>query len=228
MKIAVFGDSYSEKVSIPTQPSWFELLEEHGHQVTSFGSGGSSVLYSAMLLNKHAENFDFLIWAVTNPTRISVVIDESPYTLHFTDIGIHNPHHFKKETADKINAADDYFKHLMEFDEQDLIATALVQFMQSKYKNLMIIPCFLDPLRTDFNLFDLCAKEIDYYFPNVDYQEFFQNYTDLRRCHFSIENNRILSNIIAENLYPGVFQTSYDNFVNPSADKEFYFSKKHK
>lgn len=226
MKIAVFGDSFCERVPIPNQPSWFELLEDYGHKVTSFGQGGSSVIFSAMLLDQHAANFDFMIWAVTNPTRISIAIDEEPGALHFTSADLHTSNKYKKETANKIHAAKEYFTHLMEFAEQDLVAASLVHYLQSKYPNLMIIPCFLDPLRAEFNLFDLCAREINHYFPNIDYPEFFQSHTDLRRCHFSLENNKILSNIIAENLKPGIFQTSYNNFVNPSADVGFYFAKK--
>lgn len=226
MKIGIFGDSFCEKKPIPNQPSWFELLKRHGHEVTSFGEGGSSVLYSACLIEKHAKDFDLLIWGVTSPTRLSITISEKPHILHFPTIDAHNAKNFKKEeTVLKINAVTDYFKYLMDFEEQDLVASALINHLMAKY-NLMIVPCFLDPLKPEFNLFDLCAREIDYYFPGITHDDFFQNYIDLRRCHLSLENNKILSDIIADNLRSGIFQTSYDNFVNPGADKEFYFDKK--
>jgi len=228
MRIGIFGDSYCDKNIDFNQPSWFELLTHHGHKVISLGEGGSSVLFSAMLLDKHANEFDFLIWAVTEPLRLSITISEPPYILHFNQGNIYNSDKFKKEeTISKIDAVGKYFKHLLEFDDQDLISSALVNYMMLKHNNLMVIPCFFDPLRLDFNLFNLCSKEIDYYFPNISYEKFFQTYSDLRRCHLTIENNKILADIIAENLKPGIFQTNYDNFVmNPSADKRFYFKKK--
>jgi hypothetical protein len=227
MRIGIFGDSYCDKNVNFIQPSWFELLKYYGHEIVSFGEGGSSILFSAMLLDKHANEFDFLIWGVTNPPRLSITINEPPYTLHFTQGNTYIPSEFKKhETVSKVVAVSEYFNHLLEFNEQDLIGLALVNHTMSKHKNLMVIPCFSDPLRLDFNLFDLCSKEIDYYFPNISYEEFFQTYSDLRRCHLSLENNKILADIVANNLKPGVFQTNYDNFVmNPNADKTFYFKK---
>lgn len=228
MNIAIFGDSYAEKNRMSNQLSWFELLEEHGHQVTSFGEGGSSVVYSASLIEQHSDKFDFLIWAVTNPPRLSIQIDEKPNVLHFTQGNSHSNNKFKSvETKNKINAVEQYFKYLLDFQDQELIASALVNYMMTKHSNLMIIPCFHDPLRLDFNLFVLCEKEINYYFPNWDLVEFFETYRDMRRCHLSLENNKILADLIAKQLKPGIFQASYDDFVmNPSADSAMYFLKR--
>jgi len=227
MKVGIFGDSYCDKNSIIDQPSWFEILESYGHKVKSYGEGGSSVLYSASLLDKHAEEFDFLIWGVTNPPRLSITIDHDPYVLHFTSTDSYNAEEFDNiETRTKVNAACNYYKHLLDVNEQNLVASALINYMMSKYPNLMIIPCFYDPLKLDFNLFDLCSKEINYYFPNMDHSEFYQTYTDMRRCHLSKENNKILADLVAKNLQPGIFQTNYKNFVMcPGADKTCYFKK---
>ena len=51
MKSGVFGDSFAAQ---DQKNIWWQYLQtKHGHQVDSFGSAGSSMLYSAILTKKH-------------------------------------------------------------------------------------------------------------------------------------------------------------------------------
>lgn len=234
MKIAVFGDSFCAEYETPPlsfdpplPPSWYRTLENYGHTVTTFGASASSILYSAQLLEEHANNFDFIVWAVTNPPRLSIKIDQPPYNLHFTSIESHRDADLKDiESQLKCKAAQDYLKYLSNTHEQNLIGRALVEYFLNKYSNLMVVPCFKDPLDAEFNLYDLCCWESNHYFPYTEFHDVCREYWDMRRCHLTTDNNIILGNLIAKNLSPGLFQTSYDNFVLPAGDVSIHFLKK--
>ena len=86
----------------------------------------------------------------------------------------------------------------------------------SLYKNIMVIPCFPSPFPLKFNLYQLSKQETEYFFPGMDIPEIYQQYNDQRPGHISSENQQILANLIEQNLQPGFFQTSYDNFVKPT------------
>ena len=52
MKIGVFGDSFADA---KLTDCWFNLLaSDHGHTVKSFGLGGTSIMYSAKLVDIYA------------------------------------------------------------------------------------------------------------------------------------------------------------------------------
>jgi hypothetical protein len=230
MKIGIFGDSYCERLPDPNKPSWFELLQtQFGHSVKCFGEGGSSILFSAKLIEKHYSEFDFIIWAVTNPPRISIEIDEPPYNLHFTNSSHHDPIKFRNlESKYKVKAANDYYNYLLVPDDFHLTAKSLVEYQKNNHDNLMLIPCFFDPLQTEFNLYNLCEWEAKYYFPNIlgGMPEIYKKYGDLRRCHLTMKNNFILAELVSLNLKPGIFQTDYSNFVLPEEeDFDFYWKK---
>lgn len=225
MDIGVFGDSFCEKTPLAGYPSWFELLESHGHTVTSYGSRGSSILYSARLLYDNYYKHHFLIWCVTNSPRISIPVKEPPGHLHFPTPLDYPDKRFGAETRHKIDLANDWFKYLMDLEDCNLIGRALVSHSLREYHNLMVIPCFPEPLTTEFNLYDLCSKEAQAYFPGKDLLAIQETHQDLRRCHLSQENNQKLADIVAANLEPGVFQTDYANFVTPTADVSTYFRK---
>lgn len=225
MDIGVFGDSFCEKTRDPGSPSWFELLESRGHTVTSYGAAGSSILYSARLLYDNYYRHHFLIWCVTNSPRISIPIKELPGHLHFPTPLDYPSKHFSAETRHKIDLANDWFKYLLDLEDCNLIGRALVSHSLQQYYNLMVIPCFPAPLTTEFNLYDLCSKEAQVYFPGKDLLAIQETHRDLRRCHLSRENNQKLAEIVADNLQPGIFQTDYSNFVTPTADVTTYFRK---
>lgn len=232
MKIGIFGDSYCHDYDSmgAGNYSWYNVLRSYGHEVTTFGSSGSSLLWSAKKINQHYGKFDFIIWVITNPMRISIDLDESPYNIHLTtpdEKPLWAVRQLKLESSkNKLQAVDMWFKYLMDIDEQLLTSKALLHLYKNTYDNLLMVPAFYDsiyPYETDsdmFNLYDLCSKEAKHYGSDVD----FLLAHDGRQCHLTIENNAILASLINDNLKPGLFQTDYNNFnMHPSADKNFYF-----
>lgn len=232
MKIGVFGDSFCHDYDSLGNDnySWYHILRSYGHEVTTFGQSGSSLLWSARQIKQHQHNFDFIIWVVTDIHRISIELDEKPNVIHFTSPMSKRDIKWLRlkldSSKDKINAANMWYKHLFDMDDNLLMSKGLIHLYSSLYDNLMMIPAFYENLYSSqmeidsFNLYNLCTKEAEHYSSDVESLLRF----DARQCHLSIENNAILAKLINDDLNPGLFQTDYNNFnMHPSAEKNFYF-----
>ena len=111
----------------------------------------------------------------------------------------------------------DYYLNLVDIEEDNLLWGSLVYRLMALYPNLMVIPCFPPPLKLPFNLWELCCHEIRPCFDNEQkWREWWRDYRDARPSHFTPENHKILAKEIQDNLTPGIFQTTYDKFVQVS------------
>jgi hypothetical protein len=119
----------------------------------------------------------------------------------------------------------DYLGHVFDWDQENFIGRSIVSYLQQKYNNIMIVPCFPPPLSVSFNLYNLCEQETNYYFPGKSISDVYLEYQDLRLGHLTVDNQKILANLINQKLVPGIFQTDYSNFVKPSQPIEKCFSK---
>lgn len=235
MKIGIFGDSFAAD-GWENQPSWWKYLTDHGHTVTCHARGGTSILWSARQIQDLAKNYDLAIWCVTNSDRITFRVDETPGVVNSTQIINYNDPHIENfkwvldSSRAKAQMIKDWYKYNPDANELLLVGTAVVDHLRSIYKNLMLIPCFSDPLNNYFNLFTVSNKEVEHYFGGTFFKpnaNIFAEYEEHRACHLSVENNRILGNLVADNLVPGIFQTGYDHFITAPAELvSFYFTKK--
>lgn len=219
MKIGVFGDSFAEKTlnvcSISEKSWWRRLQLDHGHQVFSHGTGGSSLMYSAQLLKKHHREFDFNIWCVTTPGRFSITIPDSTDVFHSTHYMDANGNFINKPDVKYnhlVNVCRDYLKYIFDWEDETLIGRSVISYLINSIDNLMIIPCFDTPIENNFNLFALSELEINSAFSNKSYLALQKKYEDHRPCHLTYTNNKILADTIADNLAPGIFSISYDIF----------------
>lgn len=215
MKIGVFGDSYAEKRS--ESNSWWHQLKNFGHEVISYGEGGSSINFSAKLILEKHTNFDFIIWCMTTPGRFSIEIPGQDKIFHTTSVLTHTGIRISKNIPvevdhEIVNACQTYLKYVFDPNFENVIGKALANYFLDVIPNLMIISCFPPPLETDFNLYNLCTKELQQVFSDKETHEVYKNWNDIRTCHLTVKNNQILAEIIANNLKPGFFSTDYSNF----------------
>jgi hypothetical protein len=219
MNIGVFGDSFCDKLNVVNKPSWFELLKEFNHNVISYGEPGSSILFSAKLIEQHYQKFDFIIWCVTDPNRITVSVADNPTHFNAYGLGLKKVKGFD-ELSFKTNIIADWFKYILDPNEASFTGQALVSYMSQKHQNLMIIPCFSIPLDASFCLCDVSNFEIEHYFSKVTsgptMLDWAKKYKDIRRCHLSTTNNQLLASAIESNLHPGVVDFSYTIFQTPN------------
>ena len=213
MKIAVYGDSFANKNW--DSGSWWQMLHSnHGHQVTSYGTEGSSILYSADLLRQHSHKYDFNIWCLTIPGRFSVRLSGDEY-FHSTYFMNHQGDLTGKQNHEYqylIDACHNYLKYVFDDESENLVGQALSEYFLSNVSNLMVLPCFIDPLNSTFNLYEVCIRELQVLFPRKQVHEIYEKYNDKRVCHLTKKNNAKLAELISRSMSPGIFSTSYDNF----------------
>lgn len=221
MHIGVFGDSFA-MMGWENGLIWWRLLEQQfGHKVTSHGQAGSSIEYSAELIDMHYKQYDFMIWCLSWPGRHSIKTEDGYY--HTGNLAGAQKQKEESNLDTKINICIDYSNHIHDRDSSSRIyRAASIGFLQ-QYPNLMIIPCFNYPLATKFDLFSLSVIEMNYFFPGVPFLKVFSKYQDTRPAHLTLENNKILAQLINDNLKPGIFQTEYNNFPTPTGSFEGLF-----
>jgi hypothetical protein len=120
----------------------------------------------------------------------------------------------------------DYLKYVFDWPTENFVGRSIVSYIQTMFSNIMVVPCFPPPLEAKFNLYNLSEREINFYFPGKDFSDVFKNYYDTRVGHLTLNNQRILAELINSNLSPGVFQTSYNNFPDPTQPLEEIFQKR--
>jgi hypothetical protein len=225
MKIGIFGDSYAERSwdKIKSATIWYKSLRKHGHDIEIFGESGSSIFFSAKLIEEKSQNYDLVIWCLTTPGRISFCSDTNHWhhVCMSSDVYDANDMEIKK----KHEVAVDWIKWLFDWEQSNLESASLVRDMQSRHKNIMVIPCFPPPMSASFNLYNLCEWEARHWFPEKTIPEIYQNWQDLRPGHIGKDNQLRLGELIASNLEPGIFQTSMDNFVTPTQILSEVFQK---
>jgi hypothetical protein len=217
MKIGVFGDSYADKNA--GNDVWFNrLFLDYGHDVTSFGEMGSSIMFSATLIQAHAKNFDLVIWCLTTPGRYSFQLNGKQY---------HNvcerSTKDSSELSQKIQAYAQWLTYMYDRDEENFIGQTVVNYLQNMYDNIMIVPCFPEPLLDKNHLYQVCETETQHYFPGWPLHEVNQKYRDLRPGHLTAANQKILADMINNNLVPGVLNIDYNKFVTPTEPFENCF-----
>lgn len=225
MKIGVFGDSFCERKA-DSADIWFNFLRtQHGHHVDCFGEGGSSILFSAKLIDQHAKNYDLVIWALTTPGRFSFSVPGNSYSYHINNAN--TPIHTDNlELKLKHQACADYLKYIFDWEEENFVSRAVVKYTVDTNTNVMIVPCFPPPMNAEFNLYTMSEKEAQYYFPDLTIPEIYKDYHDLRLGHIGRDNQIVLADLINKNLSPGLFQASYDEFVRPSQSLSQMFVRK--
>jgi len=227
MKIGVFGDSFCNKLRLNDNPPsiWYNFLQQdYGHDIDCFGEAGSSIVFSAQLIEQRATDYDLVIWCVTTPGRFSFPEHEGPWhgSYHITSAS-DRCNTTNIDLANKHQACVDYLKYVFEWPTENLIGRSIVSYLQTQFSNIMIIPCFPGPLEAEFNLYDLSQREIDHYFPGKEFADIFKNYYDTRVGHLTLNNQKLLARFINDNLAPGLFQTNYDLFLPSTVPLEEIF-----
>lgn len=218
MKIGVFGDSYADKryVTSDVPCIWYNFLAtDHNHSIDCFGESGSSILFSAELIVEKFKDYDLVIWCLTTPGRFSLPNKINGRNYHVTTAW-DQCQSKDLEIIKKHSVCIDYLKYIFEWKTENFIGKALVHHVRDLCQNVMIMPCFPPPLDARFNLYNLCETEAQHYFPARTIPEIYKTYQDLRPGHITVENQKILAELVVQNLGPGVFETSYENFITPT------------
>ena len=223
MNIGIFGDSYADKNQIESSIWWGIIKQTTDHDVVCYGESASSIMFSAKKILENYHKYNLIIWCLTQSGRQTVYWENEP--LHFS-FGADFKNHPSKLIREQWALFIDHWQSdLLDWENEKIIGKAIVHYISDVCKNVMIVPCFRDPLECDFNLFDLSRREAEFYFGAKKAEHFYSKYQDLRPGHLSISNQRILAEEIKENLAPGIFQTDYSKFQDPDTPLDQMFKK---
>jgi hypothetical protein len=227
MKIGVFGDSFAEKNA---KDIWWQYLKSnHGHEVECFGESGSSLIFSARKLLEKFHEYDFVIWCVTSSMRSTVW-----HRANYKEIAVHvstayHTTYDDPEIQRKIDATEQYLIHAWDAPDGEFTNACVVEHVQNKVKNLLLIPCFVAPLNCladiKFNLYDLCQQETDLYFHGRSISDVYEEYQDFRQGHLANSTQTKLAELISKSLIPGIFTADYKDFPKPTDPFEKIFKK---
>lgn len=221
MKIGIFGDSFADR---HLTQSWWNLLQtRHGHQVRSFGEDASSIFFSARILDIYANQFDLVIWALTESDRHTVMLDRD-----FLHLG---PGGYKSSNPDADRTVmkrlhtiyQQHLKYIFDRGETNFVATNIIENLRNRHTNVLILPCFFNPLHQDFCLYKISEKESNHYLGIQDLAQIWRRHEDLRQGHLLPRNHEILCDLLQDNLEPGIFQADLDLFVAEDGPVHQYF-----
>lgn len=228
MKVGIFGDSYCcnniylirDKPDHTFQKSWVDHLEnEENIKVNNHARPGSNLHYSFTQFKKHHNEYDKIIFVVTNWGRIWVPNFNRPCIP-----GLAYCEHMLKNCTDEdriiFQAAHDYFMYLENETEKIDIHKLMVNEIINLRNDALLIPAFKDSFVTNWEGPCLSnISDIDDKFFNVP-----MGTPDWRHCHFNDENNLIFFKKIINWCHTGLpFSINLADYVLPNKPREYYY-----
>lgn len=237
MKIGIFGDSYASTRNDNPTPSWINILSRRKNTfVASYGQSGSNFYYSVDKFKTHYKEYDLNIMLVTNPGRIwarhSNILEMTEKFFNSLETIEEQMQLYKKhlvgtrreKTITILETVKNYLLYIQDFEYECYLQELMIRDVMSMDKNLILIPCYnSSALKTSGNLFDVFLKENEAW----GYKMHTDKVKDLRNCHMTAENNKILAEKIIAYIEEGKeIDLNINDFMSPSSEsKDFYIKE---
>jgi hypothetical protein len=219
MKIAIFGCSFACMNSNPFSSQGFNshgrpwmkiLLDDFGHDITSYGESGSSVYFSYRKFKDNYKNFDKIIFLATHPDRKSFVNMDN--LKHF-NIG-YGMKKYSWVSQFEFELVRNYYMHIDNMQENTDMRELMIEEVKKISGDALLyidIPTTVSQLEQMEEL-----KRLNY--DNID---------DRRWCHMSNENNYIFATQINDWLKGLPFEFNLNKFIKPSIEElSSYYKQK--
>lgn len=270
MTLGIFGDSYvchkalmqddgssdeKTKKFMHSLLTWVEYLEiNHGITSDNHGCMGSSIFYSYSKFLEHHEQYDTIVFVVSQNDRINIPLEylrdrpeflkSTCFNLQTAGFGLNSEY---KDIRTISKVAIDYFTYLhneiayMHF--ANLMVSDIKRKCEKKNIKLLIIPAFslsqtgTDELVTENSDGEGILGQVSILeeqawglgIDDISESEVAASFFDVRTCHMTDDNNRILAQKIADWVRHGhAFNLNVGtDFIAPTMDDKFkYFVPK--
>lgn len=247
MNIAIFGDSfanfaYSSKINEQIKP-WMIWIEEISqYKITSFGQPGTSTWFSYKEFLKYYKNFDIVIFCYSSPDRwfninnfqnFSHIIFKDKLSTVSPEIKnvlepLVNSHPYLYDEQFNNFVFQKVFNSINELCKQNnktiINLLTFENFTATEDKLSIDVSLKFGPVLTALN--EISLREINMAKKtNASKSEEYINtifkHKDFRFCHLNTHNNKILAEIIVENL------KEPKPYVNLTKDSRWSFDIKH-
>jgi len=241
MKIGIFGDSFADPFKNNPTKSWIDILAEN-YDIACFGHRGTSLYFSAKLLEENYSKFDKCVMMVTHPGRIEfpreiekLLLNEiadcpNMFSRHITshgqaDLKFKNFKELgKSKTANAYKAAMDFYTYLHDEEKESYIHNIIVKYLKDKFPNLILLRISSATNLPNMPISDISIMETNKW-GAFKFQPGF-GFNECRNCHLTEANNVILGNKIVDMLQGKHVDLKITDFVHPAAEeKDFYIKK---
>ena len=233
MKIGVFGDSYARTFdNYPDSPSlgkaWWEIIADK-HELVNHGLAGSAAYYSIEKFREFHADYDKIIFFMTFPGRVYIGENNKITTPGYPRVISSNFNNYDstKSALDlltsirdrspidekKIRAVMDYFLYVLNMEEDAFKLSLYSEYVKKIRPDALLIDAH-DVARISLNEL-VHWKQQD--------TDLFSRFVELRKCHFSEENNVIFSSLIEDWINTGTFTLDVNKFVAPTDSWQRYF-----
>ena len=242
MKIAIFADSHGDPnimLQYPHRdafnnvgPGWPDLVSQE-FDITNFSLSGTSTYYSYKLFCENHARFDRIIFIPSSPGRFSIFLPDRNYYFHCVPgfvksledfVNDPSPYNFRDKQI--FAAARDYVIHVLDLQREQMFDHLMIEQVKRLRPDAIMIPAFessnMNITRTTLShisMLELKHWKIDnHYLRDV-------KLTEVRKCHLSDENNRMMFEKI-KNVLNGVsskFELDETDFRIPAHPWQHYF-----
>jgi hypothetical protein len=211
-RIGIFGDSFSDPTwNQNDYLSWPEMLEKQ-YQVTNYSKNGSSLWFSYQKLKTHKSEFDTCIFVATVYGRFYLENLDKHLNINRNTWPIKNG----------VNLGKVYYEDFFSFDREKSFHDFMIADISS-LKNVIFIPAFEECQTDKYNIsLNHYANSELHHYGVLEYQG-----PDDRKCHLTIENNKIIYNKVLTAIESNLdsIDFSMSEFVPPVEPFNFYFNR---
>ena len=243
-KIAIFGDSFAANPYLefsPTTEGFLKevyavcnrpyskkevnlLAENWGKKYKAwmrylnadvFGRSGSDLYYSYNQFIQHHSNYEKCIFVITSPLRYSTNVNGWIHCASYEDAVEKIDFAASSEHKQALKTMSSFFKDLYykDLDRIELLNKAMLDSIQKIRPDTLFINAFPDLKR----VYDL---ELEAWNISHDESQDYTKYFDLRHCHMTNENNKVLADYIISNMNTsGYLDCSNVQWITPTLEQ---------
>jgi hypothetical protein len=240
-RIGIYGDSFASD-TFPYQsrdyPNWIDILRDTSkYKIKNHADAGTNFHYSYRHFLENYQQFDKNIVFVTDWGRIMMKSLRDSQTHRYV---CSNDYLTIKNKKIK-DAVEQFYTYIFDDNFYYDIHYSMIDSIRYLDPNVILVPCFPNSILKDtkqYSLFDLSLEDFEHY--GIKEERAFRilrreetkiingrsrELKDARRCHLTVENNKMLANKILYMIENNetIFNLSATDYVKPKNSFDFYF-----
>lgn len=254
MRIGVYGDSFASSHTQSRDIAWYNILKKliPCEDVKSYGISGTSLWYSYKKFLETYQEFDTIVFLVTDPSRYTKTVrddnEQNRFYCNLTGVEIElkstNLSQELKRTLENLRGW-----YISGDDEYNLqMSELMLRDMESKCKNIIFFPCFQNSMTKErielcklpnmslkvkkstvsftVNLLDVLTKQAQLL--GLDSTTVVNERFERISCHMTEEFNNFFAKVIAKKILNNVWDWSNFDNVKLKNNYNYYFNNDNK
>ena len=213
--IGVFGDSFVE-YHYKLYPTWFSDYE-------TYGFGGSDIWYSYNKFMENHERYDRIIFALTNPYRVSKLDEEDGWYFYCNPQSCRH----KADLHPTFPIMEQYLTHVATIQDgrDEMFCDLLQKEIQRIRPDTLFVKCFHNSPGPDVTDLHSISRVESGRTKLMDWVDNTENLVDIRMAHLTEESHNIIRDDVVEalNRKDTWLDLDIEKFQDLNIDKSRYF-----